>query len=142
MKPPLMIGLALAAGAAVAWVLMSTQREVAQPQDTEGAAMVEVTLPGSWSEGAGIGQSIFEAKCSSCHGMNAVGKEGYGPPLVHKIYEPSHHADESLQRAVALGVRAHHWGFGDMAPVDGLTRGDVAMVIRYIRDLQRANGIE
>jgi hypothetical protein len=28
-----------------------------------------------------------------------------------------------------------------MPPVAGLTRGDVAMVIAYIRQVQRANGI-
>jgi hypothetical protein len=28
-----------------------------------------------------------------------------------------------------------------MPPVEGLTRGDVAMVIDYIREIQRANGI-
>ncbi len=64
------------------------------------------------------------------------------PPLVHKIYEPSHHGDEAFQRAVADGVNGHHWPFDDMPPVKGLTRGDVAMVVIYIRDLQRANGIK
>ena len=74
-------------------------------------------------------------------GAGGVGVEGAGPPLIHVIYEPSHHADETFQRAVALGVRSHHWRFGNMPPVKGLTRGDVAMVITYIREIQRANGI-
>ena len=83
----------------------------------------------------------FEAKCASCHGVNAAGKDGLAPPLIHKIYEPSHHADESFQRAVALGVQAHNWRFGNMLAIEGLTRGDVTMIITYIRELQRANGI-
>jgi hypothetical protein len=29
-----------------------------------------------------------------------------------------------------------------MPPVEGLTRGDVAMVVAYIREIQRANGIK
>ena len=90
---------------------------------------------------AAIGQRIFENACVACHGAGGVGVEGAGPPLIHVIYEPSHHADETFQRAVALGVRSHHWRFGNMPPVKGLTRGDVAMVITYIREIQRANGI-
>lgn len=103
-------------------------------------AMVAITMP-QISGNAAIGQNIFESICAACHGAQGVGKAEAGPPLIHKIYEPSHHGDESFQRAVANGVRAHHWRFGDMPPVEGLTRGDVAMVIDYIRAIQRANGI-
>jgi len=98
-------------------------------------------VPDQLSESARIGQRAYDTSCMTCHGPNAVGQNGVAPPLVHKIYEPGHHADESFQRAVALGVRSHHWGFGDMAPVDGLTRGDVKMIIAYVRELQRTNGI-
>ena len=87
------------------------------------------------------GSCGFEAKCAACHGVNAAGQDGVAPPLVHKVYEPSHHGDESFQRAASLGVRAHHWPFGNMPAVEGLTRGDVKMIIAYIRELQRANGI-
>ncbi len=65
-----------------------------------------------------------------------------GPPLVHKIYEPSHHADAAFMRAVQYGVQAHHWNFGNMPKQGGLTDGDVKSVIHYIRELQRTNGIE
>ena len=74
--------------------------------------------------------------------MNGVGQEGLAPPLVHNIYEPGHHGDEAFQRAVAVGVRRHHWPFGDMPPVEGLSRADVALIVAYIRELQSANGIE
>lgn len=70
------------------------------------------------------------------------GKQGFGPPLVHKIYEPSHHGDAAFQVAAAQGVRAHHWRFGNMPPQDGVTAGDVTAIIAYVRELQRANGIE
>jgi hypothetical protein len=40
-----------------------------------------------------------------------------------------------------MGVQAHHWSFGNMPAVEGLTRGDVKMIIKYIRELQRENGI-
>lgn len=114
--------------------------DAAQSAPTEGNAMVAIQMP-PIEGNAAIGQLIFENACAACHGSNAVGVEGAGPPLIHVIYEPSHHADESFQRAVAMGVRSHHWQFGDMPPVEGLTRGDVAMVIDYIREIQRANGI-
>ncbi|MDE4176670.1 c-type cytochrome [Phaeobacter sp. PT47_59] len=106
-----------------------------------GAPIVTVQVP-PLQGNAVIGQQIFAKRCSACHGENAAGKEGAGPPLIHVIYEPNHHADEAFQRAVAMGVRSHHWRFGDMPPVEGLTRGDVAMVTAYIRDVQRANGIQ
>ena len=100
-----------------------------------------VLLPDTLSQNAQIGKLAFEAKCTSCHGTNAAGREGVAPPLVHIIYESNHHGDESFQRAVAMGVQAHHWSFGNMPAVEGLTRGDVMMIIKYIRELQRENGI-
>lgn len=106
-----------------------------------GPPMVAISVPEALSARALAGQKTWEAHCASCHGRNAAGQEGLAPPLVHIIYEPGHHGDESFQRAVALGVRAHHWPFGDMPPVEGLSRSDVAEIIAYVRELQRANGI-
>jgi cytochrome c len=103
--------------------------------------LADVLLPSTLSQSAQIGKRAFEAKCMACHGINAAGQVEVAPPLVHKIYEPSHHGDESFQRAASLGVRAHHWSFGDMPAVEGLTRGDVTMIVAYIRELQRTNGI-
>ena len=107
----------------------------------EDGVLADVLLPESLSQNAQIGQLGFEAKCAACHGLNAAGQDGVAPPLVHIIYEPSHHGDEAFQRAAGMGVRGHHWPFGDMPPVEGVTRGDVTMIIAYIRELQRANGI-
>ncbi len=107
----------------------------------EDGVLANVLLPDTLSQNAQIGQLAYEAKCAACHGLNAAGQDGVAPPLVHVIYEPSHHGDEAFQRAAAMGVRGHHWPFGDMPPVEGVTRGDVTMIIAYIRELQRANGI-
>lgn len=107
----------------------------------EDGVLANVLLPDTLSQNAQIGQLAYEAKCAACHGVNAAGQDGVAPPLVHVIYEPSHHGDEAFQRAAAVGVRGHHWPFGDMPPVEGVTRGDVTMIIAYIRELQRANGI-
>ena len=137
----LLVG-ACAVAAAAAYILLrpAPANDVVNSAPPEGSAMVAIQMP-PIDGNAAIGQRIFENACVACHGTNAVGVEGAGPPLIHVIYEPSHHADESFQRAVALGVRSHHWRFGDMPPVEGLTRGDVAMVVAYIREIQRANGI-
>jgi len=89
----------------------------------------------------GTGEELFNANCADCHGPKATGSDK-GPPLVHIYYEPSHHGDESFQRAVALGAQAHHWKFGDMAAIEGLSRENVEKIILYVRGLQREAGIE
>ncbi|MFC0159180.1 MULTISPECIES: c-type cytochrome [Mameliella] len=115
------------------------------PPDTsaiaEGDPIVEVKLPAELSAQASLGKNVFEAKCVECHGTNAAGRSGMAPPLVHKIYEPSHHSDMAFIMAAQNGVRAHHWNFGNMPRIEGLTEGDVKMVAAYVRELQRANGI-
>lgn len=86
------------------------------------------------------GERLFSANCAACHGNAALGTQR-GPPLVHIIYEPSHHADFAFQRAVAQGVRAHHWDFGDMPGVPALGQADVDQIVDYVRWLQREAGI-
>ncbi len=107
----------------------------------EGAAIAAVTVPANLSANAQMGERIFNAKCAECHGTNAAGQKGVAPPLVHKIYEPSHHSDMAFIMAARNGVRAHHWSFGNMPAIEGVTDGDVKMVTLYIRELQRENGI-
>jgi cytochrome c2 len=86
------------------------------------------------------GSSLFLKNCSMCHGKYAQGSK-MGPPLVHKVYEPSHHDDASFYRAVDQGVEAHHWSFGNM-PAIKISRDKVTIIIQYIRDLQLAAGIK
>jgi mono/diheme cytochrome c family protein len=89
----------------------------------------------------GAGRELFDAHCIGCHGAMGLGTE-QGPPLVHTVYRPLHHGDEAFQVAVSRGVRAHHWRFGDMPAIPGLTRADVEAVVGYVRWLQRTAGIE
>ena len=86
------------------------------------------------------GEAKFNNFCSRCHGPQGQGTNN-GPPLVHKIYEPNHHADMAFQRAAAQGVRAHHWKFGNMPKIEGVVPEDVSQIIGYIRWLQRQAGI-
>lgn len=116
------------------------------PPDTsqlaQGAAIVQVRMPAELDAKAQMGERAFEAACAACHGTAAAGQNGVAPPLVHKTYEPSHHGDAAFLMAVQNGVRSHHWKFGDMPPVSGLTASDVGNIVAYVRALQRENGIE
>jgi len=113
----------------------------AAARDGAGPAMVEVVLPDDLSAQAELGKTAYEAECAVCHGVNAAGQDGVAPPLVHKIYEPGHHGDAAFLLAVRNGVRAHHWRFGNMPPIDGVSDDDVTRIVAYVRELQRANGI-
>lgn len=144
-KKYLLLGASVIAAAGTLFVLRTDPKQdlpqdTAQAASTGDTAMVAITMP-NISGNAEVGEYIFESTCAACHGAKGVGNVEAGPPLIHKIYEPSHHGDESFQRAVANGVTSHHWRFGNMPRIEGLTRGDVAMVIDYIRAIQRANGI-
>ena len=143
MKSTIAIAAVLVAGGLGYALWPTTSQTAASEPDIsmENGVLANVLMPETLSQNAQIGQLAFEAKCAACHGVNAAGKDGIAPPLIHIIYEPSHHGDEAFQRAAAEGVRGHHWPFGNMPPVEGVTRGDVAMIIAYIRELQRANGI-
>ena len=134
--------LLLAAAAGATWWTSGPQTTEATAKAPEpGSPIVTVSVP-ALDGNAAIGAQIFAAKCAACHGQNAAGSHGSGPPLVHKIYEPNHHADGAFLLAVQNGVTAHHWPFGNMPPQEGLTRGDVLAIIAYVRALQVANGIE
>lgn len=104
-----------------------------------GGPIVEVSVP-EFSPNGRAGEILFNVNCSSCHGANAAGSE-VGPPLIHPIYEPSHHGDPAFYRATLMGVQANHWRFGNMPAVEGVSEQDVDMIVRYVRELQRANGI-
>ena len=87
------------------------------------------------------GQVAFQQHCASCHGDVAQGT-ATGPPLVHAIYRPGHHADVAFELAVRRGARAHHWRFGDMLPQPTVPVGAVGPITRFVRELQQANGID
>jgi mono/diheme cytochrome c family protein len=86
------------------------------------------------------GKALFNTNCSVCHGIGARGTK-QGPSFLDKIYEPNHHADTAFYRAAEMGVRAHHWTFGDMPKIPGVTRDDLTQIIAYIRWLQQKAGI-
>lgn len=87
-----------------------------------------------------LGKPLYAEHCASCHGADLQGSDE-GPPFLHRVYESSHHSDAAFQLAVASGVRAHHWEFGDMVPIPGITPDQVAHITAYIRMHQRRAGI-
>jgi mono/diheme cytochrome c family protein len=107
-----------------------------------GAPLADVIIPAELSAKARQGETYYNAVCAACHGTNAAGHDGIAPPLVHRIYEPSHHGDMAFVLAARNGVRAHHWKFGNMPPIEQpLSDGELAAIVAYVRELQRANGI-
>ena len=142
---PLLTGAAVLAAGIAAWVATRPAPQAPAPAPAAampGEAMVQVTPPGGLAPEEQIGKRAFDAVCAQCHGPNAAGREGMGPPLVHDYYKPSHHADMAFVMAVQNGVRAHHWTFGDMPAQSGLTGADLKAITAYVRAVQRANGIE
>jgi len=135
MKPMLLSNLRLKAwGLSVMVAVLVACESGATNQD--GAKPVAGATPADVQ----VGEAKFKANCAACHGDRGVGTK-QGPPLVHKIYEPNHHADVAFQRAAENGVRAHHWEFGNMPKIEGVTATDVEHIIRYVRWLQREAGI-
>ena len=112
------------------------QYETREPGGVERVSEPEIAL----SNTARVGEELFNANCSVCHGMNASGTS-QGPTFIDRIYHPGHHPDFSFRNAVSNGVTQHHWVFGNMPPVDGVSPEEVDKIICYVREVQRANGI-
>ena len=124
--------------AAVAYL---TRREPAGPPapPTLGPASGQVAPSSSAEADLAHGRALFDRHCLACHGPEGRGSQA-GPALVHAVYVPSHHADEAFLLAVARGVRAHHWRFGDMPPLPDVPPAQVKLIIAYLRDLQGKAG--
>ena len=87
------------------------------------------------------GAEVYAQSCAECHGADLRGTDK-GPSHLSIVYEPGHHSDDSFRNAIANGVGAHHWEFGDMDPVPGLSVGDVDAIIEYVRAVQAREGFE
>ena len=106
-----------------------------------GSGVATVVAVPPLSAAAEAGRVAYDRRCLQCHGLHGAGTAA-GPPLVHTIYRPAHHADFAFALAVRRGVSAHHWRFGDMPPQPDTSRDEVEAITRYIRELQRRNNID
>ncbi len=87
------------------------------------------------------GAALYRQSCASCHGVDLRGTDK-GPSHLSQVYEAGHHSDDSFRSAIEQGSAAHHWNFGDMAPVPGLSAEEVDAIIDYIRQQQETHGFE
>ena len=87
------------------------------------------------------GAEVYTEACASCHGADLRGTDK-GPSMLSIVYEPNHHTDDSFRNAIANGAPQHHWPFGDMEPVEGLSNEDVEAVIAFVRGEQQRQGFE
>lgn len=137
----LLVAVVLGVVTILSWKFVGTNGQSHQNANQDaGRPLVAVTVPDKLTMQARLGEEAFNGTCAACHGGNAAGTE-VGPPLVHKVYEPSHHSDYAFYIAATNGVRAHHWKFGDMPPQPDVSEKDLVNIVAYVRELQRANGI-
>ena len=107
------------------------------PTATPSAATAAPAPPTAVSVG---GRALFIQSCSACHGVDLQGTDR-GPPFLNRIYGPGHHADAAFRLAVQRGVISHHWRFGNMPKIEGLTDEQVEEIIKFVREQQALAGI-
>lgn len=88
-----------------------------------------------------LGATVYASSCASCHGTDLTGTD-QGPSHLSIVYEPNHHGDDAFRSAIANGAAQHHWDFGPMPAVSGLTEDEVDAVIAYVRVQQQERGFD
>ena len=107
------------------------------PTATPSAATAAPAPPTAVSVG---GRALFIQTCSTCHGVDLQGTDR-GPPFLNPIYGPGHHSDAAFRLAVQRGVISHHWRFGNMPKIEGLTDEQVEEILKFVREQQALAGI-
>lgn len=87
------------------------------------------------------GEDSYSRFCAACHGADLRGTT-LGPSFLSIVYEPGHHADFAFASAAKNGVPAHHWPFGDMPAVPGISDEEIVAVTAYVRSVQESEGFE
>lgn len=124
----------LLTGTALFLVLFVAGCEAPDPE----ARLKAMHLPNpAYRPDAEKGGPLFVRFCQSCHGVDARGTE-QGPALAEPIYREKRHADLAFHLAVGQGVKSHHWPYGDMPPVQGISPEQTADVIAWIRRQQKS----
>jgi mono/diheme cytochrome c family protein len=121
------------------WMCVLALVAVACAKDDGQIAQRLASLPPTPAEHR-TGEQLFERNCAGCHGSKGGGS-AQGPPLVHRVYEPSHHSDDAFFLAARNGVAAHHWRFGNMPAQPQVSRSEMVSIVAYVRWLQRQAGV-
>ncbi|MDE2869737.1 MAG: cytochrome c [Chloroflexota bacterium] len=124
----------------VLFVALIACGESRAPHQAHDTAPQPAAAPAELNAAASEGETVFNAHCAQCHGPEATGTN-LGPTLIDRIYHPGHHGDAAFHLAVLRGVRQHHWQFGNMLPVPGVSETQVNQIICYVRHLQLTAGI-
>ena len=98
-------------------------------------------IPVQNSDLVAAGDVLYQANCAECHGSDLRGTDK-GPSHLSNVYVPGHHGDQAFVVAARVGVRAHHWDFGNMEPIEGLSDDDLTAIIAFVRENQRIEGFE
>ncbi len=100
-----------------------------------GIQAVPDTMPQIWARGdAGLGERLFTANCSGCHGPKGVG--GEGPALGNKAFL-SNVTDTFLVGTISRGRRGTVMqGFTNPSPIRPvLTQAEIEAIVVYLRTL-------
>lgn len=116
-------------------IMLSPATPVAQDTEQDTASP-----PAGMPFSRGLGFELFQENCAGCHGADLDGTDE-GPPLLHGYYKPGHHSDVAFYRAIEQGSPQHHWNFGDMEPVEGVSRKQAEAIVEYVRWHQRETGL-
>jgi mono/diheme cytochrome c family protein len=106
-----------------------------------GSDDTPIGIPVQNSDLVAAGDVLYQVNCAQCHGSDLRGTDK-GPSHLSIVYVPGHHGDQAFVVAARVGVRAHHWDFGNMAPVEGLSDDDLVAITAFVRENQRIEGFE
>lgn len=106
-----------------------------------GATEASPAVPLTGEDLIVAGEDPYQSFCAACHGADLRGT-AQGPSFLSIVYEPNHHSDFAFVNAAKNGVLAHHWQFGDMPAVPGISDDEIAAVTAYVRSVQEAEGFD
>lgn len=109
-------------------------------EDVPKVAKGTLVIP-NLSSRAQDGREHFAAACGTCHGAYGEGSDR-GPILIHQLYAPSVFPDVSIESSVHNGAVARNWPFGDMPVIEGVGDSQLDLIIGFLREVQKANGID
>jgi len=88
------------------------------------------------------GRVVLNAKCAECHGVDGTGGSKKGPPILHPMYRTEIFPDYQFKRSVREGKREKNWRFGPMPAMPELSDADLDAAIAFVREVQKASGVE
>lgn len=101
----------------------------------------DVDIPVQDPDLVAVGEELYAGNCAECHGADLRGTDR-GPSHLSEVYVPGHHGDGAFQVAVLAGSPQHHWDFGPMPPVEGLSESDIEAIVAFVRETQRTEGFD